>query len=549
MLLDRYHGDLVKALLSTQRVFIAVIFVGLLGMAARNVVDPDVWWHLKTGEYIAAHRHVPHTDPFSYTRAGAPWVAHEWLTDLILYAVYRAVSWGGLIVVFAAILSAAFFLLFQRCAGTRYIAGILTLLGAWATAPVWGVRPQVLSLFLTGLWLWILERSERHQKLLWWTPPIMFLWVNLHAGFALGIALLILCLVGEILERVLGQQAVEPSNFRIRTLAAALALNLLVVPLNPYGARMYSYPLETLRSKAINYIVEWASPNFHRFDYFPFLILLLVTVALLAWSNTRPGGRGMLLLLASAFAALSAIRMIPLFVLIAVPIISKSLQQNATNRPCVPPGTRHFSIPFLNAGILLFMAAFVGVHLNHVIRHQPQSEAEHFPGASIAFLETHPAPGPIFDHYDWGGYLIWRLYPQTKVFIDGRADLYGELLLQQFAETYQLKQDWKGTLAEWGIATIIVPPDSALATGLRSATGWTISYEDSRAVIFSKLQPWTRRLDSAKPINLPASNRKLGGDFSNRNLKNTHRSMQENTPEEHVTGYYGVIQMGQSPHS
>jgi hypothetical protein len=252
-----------------------------------------------------------------------------------------------------------------------------------------------------------------------------------------------------------------------------------------------------------NYIVEWASPNFHRIDYFPLLILMIVTVALLAWSNARPRAREMLLLIVGAFAALSAIRMIPLFVLIAVPIITKSLQQNSVSRLRVPPRTRHFSIPFFNAGILLFMAAFVGIHLKHVIRHQPQSEAEYLPTAAVVFLETHPASGPIFNHYDWGGYVIWRLYPQTKVFIDGRADLYGEPLLQQFAETYQLKHDWKGTLAEWGIATIIVPPDSALATGLRSASGWTVSYEDSQAIIFSELQPSTHPISSAKTIKLP----------------------------------------------
>jgi len=493
MLLDRYHGDLVNAPLSTQRVFITVIFLGLVGMAARNVVDPDAWWHLKTGEYIAAHRHVPHTDPFSYTRAGAPWVAHEWLTDLTLYGIYRVASWGGLILVFAAILSAAFFLLFLRCAGSPYIAGILTLFGAWATAPMWGVRPQMLSLFLASLWLWILERSERNHNLLWWTPLVMLLWVNLHAGFALGIALLLLFLASEIVERALGQHAVEPSNLRIGTLAAAFVLNLLVVPLNPYGARMYTYPLETLRSQAMqNYIVEWASPNFHRIEYLPLLILLLVTVGLLAWSNAGLRAREMLLLLVGAFAALSAIRMIPLLVMIAVPIISKSLQPNSASRLRVQR-TRRFSISFLNAGILLFMAAFVAIHLTHVFRRQHQSEAEHFPAAPIVLLETQPASGPIFNQYDWGGYLIWRLYPQTKVFIDGRADLYGEPLLQQFAETYQLKRNWKGVLAEWGIATIIVPPDSALATGLRTSPDWTVSYEDSRAVVFSKLRPWTLR--------------------------------------------------------
>ena len=490
MLLARYHGDLVKALLSTPRVFIAVVFIGLVGMATRNVVDPDVWWHLKTGEYIAAHRNVPHTDPFSYTRAGTPWIAHEWLTDLMLYGIYRAAGWGGLIVIFAAILSAAFFLLFLRCAGSPYIAGILTLFGAWATAPVWGVRPQVLSLFLASLWFWILERSERNQNLLWWTPPMMFLWVNLHAGFALGIALLVLFLVGEILERVLGQQTVEPSNLHIRTLVAALVLNLLVVPLNSYGTCMYAYPLDTLRSKAMqNYILEWASPNFHRIGYCPLLILMLVTVGLLAWSDARLRVREMLLLVVGAFAALSAIRMIPLFVLIAVPIISKLLQQNSASRLRVSPRASHFSVPVLNAGILLLMATFVGFHLDRIIRRQPQSEADHFPTAGVDFLETHSVSGPIFNHYDWGGYLIWRLYPQTKVFIDGRADLYGEPRLQQFAETYQLKHDWKATLAQWGIATIIVPPDSALATGLRSAFGWTVSYEDSKAVIFSKVHP------------------------------------------------------------
>src|SRR5271163_1656962 len=147
--------------LSAKRVFLAVLFLGLFAMTARNVTDPDVWWHLKTGQYIAATRSVPHTDPFSYTRAGQPWVAHEWLSDLLLYQLQRTTGWGGLILIFAAILAAAFFLLYLRCGPATYVAGLATLCGAWATAPVWGVRPQVLSLLMTSLWLLILERSER----------------------------------------------------------------------------------------------------------------------------------------------------------------------------------------------------------------------------------------------------------------------------------------------------------------------------------------------------------------------------------------------------
>jgi hypothetical protein len=480
----------VKALLSTRRTFIAVIFFGLVGMAARNVVDPDAWWHLKTGEYIAAHRQVPRTDPFSYTRAGTPWVAHEWLTDLALYGIYRVAGWGGPIIVFAAVLSAAFFLMFLRCAGSPYLAGILTLFGAWATAPVWGVRPQVLSLFLTSLWLLILELSERNRKLLFWTVPILLLWVNLHAGFALGIVLLVLFLLGEFLERRLDQSTLQTSSLRLRALAATLLLNLLVIPLNPYGVRMYSYPLETLRSKPMqNYIAEWASPDFHRLEYFPLLILLLVTLGVLTWSKTRARARDVVLLLAGTVAALSAIRMIPLVVLIAVPLVSKSLQKQAAH-PSQPPPRRTLPVvQLLNAAILLFIATFAGSHVAHVIRHQPQSEAGHFPGAAVTFLETHPVPGPIFNHYDWGGYLIWRLYPQTRVFIDGRADMYGELLLQSFGDTYQLKRDWQRTLAQWGITRVIIPANSALATGLRSAPDWKVSYEDPKAVVFLRLQP------------------------------------------------------------
>ncbi len=113
-------------------------------MAARNATDPDLWWHLKTGEYIAQCKSVPHTDPFSYTRAGEPWVAHEWLTELFLYQIHRSTGFAGLILIFAAILCAAFYLLYLRCDPAPYIAGVATSCAAWATAPVWGVRPQVL---------------------------------------------------------------------------------------------------------------------------------------------------------------------------------------------------------------------------------------------------------------------------------------------------------------------------------------------------------------------------------------------------------------------
>lgn len=467
--------------LTVQRAFLAVLFLGLFAMAARNVVDPDIWWHLKTGEYIAQHKSVPHTDPFSYTRAGEPWVAHEWLTELGMYELQRSLGFAGLILLFAAVLCAAFVFLYLRCGPAPYVAGVATLCAAWATTPVWGVRPQVLSLLFASLWLLILERSERKIKLLLWTLPLTVLWVNLHAGFALGLVLSALFLLGEWTEQTIASHPRQNAP-RLRTAALVLLLDFALVPLNPNGLRLFSYPMETLRSAAMqNYIAEWASPNFHRAEYWPFLLIVLATFAMLGWSRVPVRPRDLMLLLVGLYAGLASIRMMPLFVLIAVPLISQRLGNwPRSHSPQRPP---HVSRILLNAVIVLAMAVFAGVRIAQVVQRQPLAEAQQFPSRAAAFLQAHPPAGRIFNHYDWGGYLIWKLYPATPVFIDGRADLYGEPLLHDFADVYQLKGPWQQILQRWQIDTVVVPSDSALATGLRSAPGWTTSYQDSQSVI------------------------------------------------------------------
>ncbi len=478
--------------LTSKRTFLAIVFLGILALSARSVSDPDVWWHLKTGQLIAQTGTVPHTDSFSFTRAGYPWVAHEWLTELFIYGVYRISGWGGLIVVFALMVSAAFFLVYLRSAPDPFSSGVIVLLGAWATAPVWGVRPQVVSLLLTSLWFLILERSERNLRLLWWTLPVTVLWVNLHAGFALRLALLLLFLAGVFLEQVTSSR---PANHaRLRALAITFLFDLLLVPLNPNGAKMYFYPVDTLRSKAMqDYIAEWASPNFHHAEYILFLLLMLAMMASLAWSRLRVRPRDILLLMVSTFAALSSIRMIPFFVLIAVPILSRPIVQWARSGRSHewPQGSTPSRVPvpygsLLNALILFALVGFVGFQINIVVQRQPQVEARHFPAAAVAYLQAHPAAGPLFNLYDWGGYLIWKLNPQTLVFIDGRADLYGESLMRQFADTYDLKRDWQKALLAWRIRTVLVNPDSALAVALRNAPGWEVGYSDSQALVLER---------------------------------------------------------------
>jgi hypothetical protein len=468
--------------LSTPRAFLSLLFLGLFAMAARHVIDPDVWWHLSAGQYIVEHRSIPHTDPFSYTRGGQPWVAHEWLTELLLYGLLRATGFGGLIIGFAAVLCAAFFALYSRCGGSPYMAGVSTLVGALATMPLWGVRPQLLSLLLTSLWLLILERAERNSKLLWWTLPLMLLWVNLHAGFALGLALSMLFLLGDGIENLLARSPLQTS--RLKLAALVLLLNLLIVPINPNFLRMFSYPIETLRSAAMqNYIAEWASPNFHHAEYWPFLLLILGTFATLGWSSRSLRPRDLLLLVVSLYAGLCSIRMMPVFVLIAVPVISQRVGNWPLSHSRLVRPLRS-SVTLVNAAIVLSMAVFAGLHTLRVIQSQPRAEVQHFPAGAARFLQSYSS-GRIFNHYDWGGYLIWKLHPATPVFIDGRADLYGKELLDQFAKTYQLKDGWQQTLRDWKVETVVIPPDSALASGLRNSPGWAVRYEDKQAIVLT----------------------------------------------------------------
>jgi len=190
-------------LLATRRVFVAVLAMGLFAMAARGMTDPDVWWHLRTGQLMLSNHALFHTDPYSFTRFGQPWINHEWLSQILLFLLYRVAGFGGLIVGSAVVIASALFLVFTRCPGRPYLAALMTLLGAVASAPAWGVRPQMFSLLLGSIFLVLLEGSVKRPALLWWTPPLMLLWVNLHAGYPIGLAFLALFLFGETLEAAL----------------------------------------------------------------------------------------------------------------------------------------------------------------------------------------------------------------------------------------------------------------------------------------------------------------------------------------------------------
>jgi hypothetical protein len=474
-----------RGILATRRTFSLILLLGLFVLAARPIVDPDLWWHLKTGQLILQNHAVLHSDPFSFTRAGEPWINHEWLSDILMFRLYQIAGWGGLIVVFAALIAATYFLAFRRSSSQSYLAGICIVWAAFAARPTWDVRPQILSLFFASVFLTLHEASSRRPRLLWWTVPIMLLWVNLHAGFALGIGLLVLFLLGDALDLRFGFSS-DLQSSRLGSLVVALIACLAVVPLNPNGAKLYLYPLATLRSAGMqNHIAEWFSADFHKPEYLPLALLMLATFAALALSRNRPCPGDLILLFAANGAALISVRHIALYSLIAAPTLSKLLDKGATHSFELPNRTTIA----INAVLLAVFAGFVVLRVEQVVKHQPEIESSRFPSRAADFILQHHPPGPIFNHYDWGGYLIWRLYPDYPVFIDGRADLYGDRLMTEFDNASSLKRDWRQPLERWQVKTVILPPDAPLIAALKTSGKWQEIYADSQSAILTLRAP------------------------------------------------------------
>src|SRR5438067_8722649 len=216
--------------------------------------------------------------------------------------------------------------------------------------------------------------------------------------------------------------------------------------------------------------------------------MILATLVMLIISPRRLSCREILFLSAALFAALRSVRHIPVFVLIAVPVLCK-LTEGCIERygsawlltPKPRPGTWRTAV--LNAVILAAFGTFTFARIRYVEHQQPEIEAERFPARAVQFICSQHPTAPMLNHYSWGGYFIWKLYPNYRVFIDCRADLYGDSFMNEFAASYYLAGDWRKSLRTWGIRTIVLPPDAPLVTALQSQPGWRRTYADSQAVV------------------------------------------------------------------
>ena len=481
---------------NARALFAGVLFLGLLAMTARTPTDPDLWWHLRTGQWMVENKQIPHTDSFSFTRSGEPWIAHEWLSEIVFYELWRGAGWAGLIAFSSLVTTAGFMLLYLRCPGRPPWAAAVTVLGAVGAAPAWGVRPQMFAFLLASISLWLLERGWERPRLLLWMPPLFLLWLNLHAGFELGPALLVAYAAGLLWEVAMGDSAWGDVRKYVGQLMLVVLACMALVPLNPSGAKLYRYPVDVLRSAAMqSLIVEWFSPNFHLGRFGAFLLILLALFFVVAGARSKPKARVMFLLLGTMVAGLDAVRHISIFVLVAMPVLAAALPAAATGWGGLQK--RHAAVGRLrfafNVAVLLLLAGFAATRWTLLARSQPRAEAEFFPKAAVEFLSTHSGPNRLFAYYDWGGYAIWKLYPKYHVFVDGRADLYGEQVLREFQTESTLGAGWCRILDGREVQTVLMPRTSALAQALALRPDWQVTYQDANAILLQRLEAEGRR--------------------------------------------------------
>jgi hypothetical protein len=449
---------------------VAFLSVGVASVCAPLLPQGDTFWHLKAGEWIIDHRAVPKADPFSWTAAGAPWHAHEWLWEALAAFSWRAFGKWGLWALTAAglALAGAFSFLFAaRRSGSPAWALACCAAALPALAPFVSARPHVLACGFLIMWLWLLDAARERKWAAACLPLLAAVWSNAHASVPLGALAGIILLAADALPGGRGTAVRQ---------VAGLAAGALAAGLNPWGFGVWKFAFEVgAHPEMVNVIDEWLSPDFHS----PFLLPVLAlggTVFLLP-----RGDRAARLLASGAFlAGLVSARHLAVFALLwptaAAPALAARFGE---------PGKKS-----LFSGAAAVAAAGIVIAAFSLPPPWPGEKGQDmgFPVEAVAFMKERGLTERVFNHYTWGGYLNWE---GVKPFVDGRADMYvlsGSGVMEDYDRAVGILRppDPEGVFAKRRVKTVLVPADSWLAAYLSRDANWEEVYRDGTAAVFAR---------------------------------------------------------------
>jgi hypothetical protein len=441
--------------------------------------DGDTSWHIAAGQWMIDHREIPYSDPFSYTAFGKPWVAHEWLSEVLMALVHGALGFTGLATFVALAVAATFLILAMRLQRWSPPVEMCLQLMVVAVAlnPLIAARPLVLTWPLLAFWTEALLRAREEQRL----PtllliPLTTLWINLHASFAVGLGLL----------AIFGLDAVCNAEDRLRALRQWFLFGSacgVAVLINPHGLAGAIFPLGVFTSPTVGLVDEFKST---RVDLFPaFEIALLLFIAVSLWRGARLRLLPLFIFLAFLHLALAHIRHQALFLivgtLVALPATTRAWIDNApAKRPIFAVLQRRLGTVKASAGVLL--AVVVATLIIRFLAPSAPPESEVNANTAFAWIPAELRRERVLNEYSMGGPLILR---GIKVFMDGRTDVYGDAHFLNYRDVANGNAvRFSEAERKWGFCWTIFPPSSdALIKVLDHSAGWKRAYSDKYAII------------------------------------------------------------------
>jgi len=504
---------------------IALLF-GRLDGVKTLLGDCDTGWHIRTGEWIISNHLVPTHDVFSFSKPGDVWFAWEWLSDVVFAGLNGMWGLRGVVLLSILLLSATFaalFLLVRRRANP-VTAILVTVVAALASSIHWLARPHLFTLLFVILFYAALERVREGQTrwgrlpYLALLPVATILWTNLHGGFFVGIALVGTYGAGELAEMALTANREErgPAWQRAKRYFACAAACLAASLINPYTYHLHMHVIEYLRDPFIQqHITEFLTLSFHHPSAIFFEVMLWLSAVAVFWYARRGRYTEPLLVLAFGHMALLAARNIPIFVMVAAPPVAGLVQAWLNGLPeselaqWVRRAAAKYNqmaartaetdqIPRWHAVSALGVAMVAALLFAPAPaqRFRAEFDPQSFPAKAIKALQGMPEPR-IFTEDQWGDYLIWRLYPSDKVFVDGRSDYYGKAFEEKYSDVLNVKYNWESILSGFDVDTILLPTKAPLSGALKESSRWRVVYDDGVALIFRSREKTVGKTTSA----------------------------------------------------
>lgn len=484
--------------LTIQRVLVVTLFALLFVIATRVPVDTDTWWHLRSGEYTLNEGMI-YQDPFSHTRLGEDWTNHSWGAQIVMHLSYEVAGDLGLAVYTAALAVIGLGFLYPILKGNAYLrAFVLMLIGITASV-FWSARPQMVSFAFSGLTLYLLFKRKQGVDWLWFFPLMMLLWGNMHAGFSIGFIFLAGVTAGEVAGNVLHPERADAIDWRgVRKLIIVGVLSVAALVVNPYGLAMLRVPFETVSIGALRqFIQEWQSPNFQEAQTWPFIFMVIAILGLNGATKRAMDWAAFVLAAGTFIMALFYGRNIAVFAVAAAPALAAGADALLKERgwdlqPRTSVTRRQARLNALLVGLVL-----IGVMGNTASVLNPETvdqfQRENLPVDAADFITEAQPPGPMFNSYNWGGYLMWAL-PGYPVYVDGRTDLYRSDFLMRWLDAALGRDGWRETLDDDGINLVVVERGSGLANRLRDEPDWSQAYptpdvDDDKVVIYVRSEP------------------------------------------------------------